>query len=279
MSDLDSQHFLDPFVSPTWLGEHRSEVVLADARYYLDGRDSYAAYRAGHLPGAVFIDVEHWLSGPPSAEDGRHPLPAPEVFAEGMAAAGIGDDTVVVAYDDAGGVIAARLVWMLRSTGHRAALLDGGLDAWGGPLEHTSTLPDRARFSPVPWPTQRLATAEDALDPETVTVDARPRERYDGHHPDPVDPRAGRIPGARSLPCRHHLGADKTLLPAARLREALHAAGVADARAMVSYCGSGITACHNLLVAEHLGLGLGRLYVGSWSQYSQDPTRPVETTP
>ena len=119
-----------PVIDVDWLRGHRGEVVLADVRWYLDGRSGEAAYRAGHLPGAVFVDLDQTLSGTPSAAGGRHPLPDPEVFATGMARLGIGDHDRVVAYDDAGGVIAARLVWMLRVTGREAALLDGGIAAW-----------------------------------------------------------------------------------------------------------------------------------------------------
>src|SRR3954467_6629114 len=113
---------IPPFVDAAWLGEHRAEVVLADVRWYLDGRSGAAEFEAGHLPGAVFVDLERWLPAPAAPARGRHPLPEPEVFAEGMSRAGIGDASTVVAYDDAGGVIAARLVWVLRAPRHDAAL-------------------------------------------------------------------------------------------------------------------------------------------------------------
>src|SRR4051794_7245353 len=118
-----------PFVDPAWLAEHRDEVVLADVRWYLDGRSGRAAYDAGHLRGAVFVDLDAVLSGPPSDAAGRQPLPDPADFARGLAALGIGDGDTVVAYDDDRGAIAARLVWMLRVTGHAAALLEGGIGA------------------------------------------------------------------------------------------------------------------------------------------------------
>jgi thiosulfate/3-mercaptopyruvate sulfurtransferase len=193
-----------------------------------------------------------------------------------MGACGIGDDATVVAYDDAGGVIAARLVWMLRALGHDAALLDGGLTAWDGPVETAEQLVVPAAFTQRPWPAERLATADDAADAANVVIDARPHERFAGA-PDGIDPRAGHIPGARSVPCREHLDADGRLLPVADLRERLVAAGVDGTRPLVSYCGSGVTACHNLLVTEHVGLGSGGLYPGSWSQWSHDPDRPVAT--
>lgn len=267
---------MDPFVIPEWLAEHRDEVVLADARMYLDGRSAEAEYLQGHLPGAVFVDVGADLAAPASPEGGRHPLPSPEDFAAAMSRAGIGDDAVVVAYDDVGGVMAARLVWLLRTTGHRAALLDGGLDT-AVELEKKRAVLPAADFAPVPWPREALATIDEAAHGAAV-VDARDATRYAGNAPDPVDPRSGHIPGAVNIPCRSHLTQDRTLRPTAELRDAFERAGVTDADQMISYCGSGVTACHNLLVAEHAGLGMGRLFPGSWSQYSHTD-RPVETSP
>lgn len=269
---------MEPFVTADWLQEHRDSVVLADARMYLDGRSARAAYLQGHLPGAVFVDVSEALAAPASPEGGRHPLPSPEDFAAAMSAAGIGDDSTVVAYDDAGGVMAARLVWMLRTTGHDAALLDGGIDAFpAASLETRCVTPDSAQFTPVPWPRESLATIDEAASGGAV-VDARDRTRFDGHGPDPVDPRSGHIPGAHNVPALEHLAADKTLQPIEQLRQHFEAAGVTDASDMISYCGSGVTACHNLLVAEFAGLGRGRLFPGSWSQYAHTD-RPAETSP
>src|SRR6201996_3790050 len=143
---------IDPFVSVEWLREHRADVVLADCRWYLDGRSGRAAYDAGHVPGAVFVDLDTTLTrhADPAAA-GRHPLAEPADFAAAMGALGIGDDNVVVAYDDAGGVIAARLVWMLRVTGHEAALLDGGLGAWDGGLATPPPGRPSAPLNPRAW--------------------------------------------------------------------------------------------------------------------------------
>lgn len=269
---------LPPIIDAPWLVAHRDEVVLADVRFYLDGRDPRAAYDAGHLPGAVYIDLHRWLAAEPSAAEGRHPLPTPEHFAEGLGRAGIGDDTPVVAYDDAGGVIAARLVWMLRAIGHDAALLDGGTAAWPGDLSTTEPPVASATFTPRPWPADLLAALDDVADaaPGTVLIDARQRERFHGA-PDAVDPRAGHIPGARSVPTREHLGPDGTLRPVDELRATFAAVGIEDGADVISYCGSGVTACHNLLVLEHAGLGRHRLYPGSWSQWSRTE-RPIATT-
>jgi len=265
---------LEAVVQADWLREHLDRVRLGDVRWYLDGRSGQAAYDAGHLPGAVFVDLERWLSGEPSAARGRHPLPDPEVFAEGMSGLGIGDEDTVIAYDDAGGVIAARLVWMLRAIGHEAALLDGGLGAWDGPLELVSPVTSAATFIPREWPATALASIDEAADPNLVVIDARPRERYEGAA-DAVDARAGHIPGARSVPCRENLAADGRFLAAPELRRRFLDAGVEEPGRVVSYCGSGVTACHNLLALEHAGLGRGRLFVGSWSAWSRDDARPV----
>jgi thiosulfate/3-mercaptopyruvate sulfurtransferase len=251
-------------------------AVVADVRHYLDGRSGRAAYDGGHLPGAVFVDLDTVLAAPASPAAGRHPLPDPEAFAQGLGALGIGDDDTVVAYDDAGGVMAARLVWMLRAVGHDAALLDGGLLAYDGPLETDTPARPTARFTPRPWPAARLASIDDAADAANVVIDARQRERFRGDE-EPLDPRAGHIPGAHSVPARENVDASGRFLPPEQLREKLAEAGVVPGAPVVSYCGSGVTACHNLLAIEHAGLGEGRLYPGSWSQWSHDPARPAAT--
>jgi thiosulfate/3-mercaptopyruvate sulfurtransferase len=266
---------LPPFVDADWLAEHRDDVVLADVRWYLDGRSGAEAFAAGHLPGAVFVDLERWLAAPGDDEGGRHPLPDPAVFAEGMGRAGIGDDATVVAYDDAGGVIAARLVWMLRATGHAAALLDGGLAAGGEERETGAVEPEPARFTARDWPADRLAGIDDVHRTGRVLIDARDRDRFTGAT-EPVDPRAGHIPGARNLPARRMLDEDGRLLPADELRAQLHQAGVGDAGDVVASCGSGVTACHTLLVLEALGRPPARLFPGSFSQWSRSD-RPVAT--
>ncbi|WP_306215161.1 sulfurtransferase [Actinoplanes sp. RD1] len=249
-------------------------AVFADVRWYLDGRSGRAAFEERHLPGAVFVDLDRWLAAPASSAEGRHPLPAPEVFAEGMAAAGIGDEDTVIAYDDGGGTIAARLVWMLRATGRDAALLDGGLTAYSGKLESGPVSPAPAVFTPRPWPAERLAALTD-LDAAAVVIDARDGARFRGEV-EPVDPRAGHIPGARNVACRENLDKSGRFLPVEQLRERFAAAGVTAGGDVVSYCGSGVTACHNLIALEHAGLGVGRLYPGSWSQYSATD-RPAAT--
>ena len=250
-------------------------AVLADVRWYLDGRSGRAAYEAEHLPSAVFVDLDSVLAGPPSPAAGRHPLPDPGRFAAAMAALGIGDSTAVVAYDDAGGTVAARLVWMLRVLGHDAALLDGGIGAWAGALESgPGDYRPVAEFTARPWPAEALATIDDAADPAHVVLDARDPARYSGDL-EPVDPRPGHIPGALNVPCRANLDGSGRFLQPAELRRRFEVAGVSSGAAVVSYCGSGVTACHNLLALERAGLAGGRLYPGSWSQYAADESRPA----
>jgi thiosulfate/3-mercaptopyruvate sulfurtransferase len=262
---------IPPVVGPAIL---RDRPVLADVRWYLDGRSGRAAYQSGHIPGAVFIDLDGWLAAPPRPGAGRHPLPDPEVFAEGMRQAGIGDDSVVIAYDDAGGVIAARLVWMLRVLGIPAALLDGGLAAYTGELEREAPPVTPGTFAARPWPQERLAGLEDATSSSNVVIDARAPGRYRGDE-ETIDPRPGHIPGARNVPCSDNLDPSGRFLPAGVLRARFEAAG-AGGQNVVSYCGSGVTACHNLLALEFAGLGPGRLYPGSWSEYSSRFDLPAE---
>jgi thiosulfate/3-mercaptopyruvate sulfurtransferase len=266
-----------PFVDTSWLVAHPGAVVC-DVRWYLDGRSGRDAYARGHLPGAVFVDLDRDLAAPAGdGTRGRHPLPEPEAFAAAMGALGIGDDDTVVAYDDDSGAIAARLVWMLRVTGHDAAVLDGGIGAWEGELSTEPARRPPARFSARPWPPERLASIDEvAAGPEGVLIDGRAADRFAGAG-DAVDPRPGHIPGARSVPTREHAGSDGRLLELDALRERFAAAGIEDGTAVVSYCGSGVTACHNLLVLEQAGLGPGRLFPGSYSQWSRDPSRPVAT--
>jgi thiosulfate/3-mercaptopyruvate sulfurtransferase len=262
-----------PLVNAPWLAAHLADVRLVDVRWYLDGRSGRAAYEAGHLPGAVWLDIDADLSDPASPEAGRHPLPSPERFAAALGAAGIAPGTPVVAYDDAGGSVAARLWWLLDALGEPAAVLDGGLAAWRGPL--TTDLPE---FEPVvreprPWPADRFVTADELAADEAVVYDARTAQRYAAGDP-AIDPRPGHVPGAVSAPWAGNLAADGRFLPAEQLRARFSAAA---GRPAVAYCGSGVTACHDLLAMRVAGLGDLALYPGSWSQWGADPSRPAET--
>ncbi len=271
-----------PAVSGAWLQDNLDRVVVADVRWYLDGRSGRAAYEAGHIPGAVFVDLDRDLSAPPRAAAGRHPLPTPEEFASALGAAGIGDGCGVVAYDDASGMVAGRLWWMLHSLGEPVAVLDGGLAAWPGALSTEYPALPPARFTPRPWPPASYAsTAEvDAArrDRGTVLLDARSPERYRGE-PNAIDPRFGHIPGAVSAPCGANLRADGTLQSPAALREMYAELGVDGETGVVAYCGSGVSANLDLLALEVAGLGPGRLFVGSWSAWGTDEDRPVAAGP
>lgn len=264
-----------PFVDWAWCAAHRDEIVLADCRWSLAGpkRDEYDA---GHLDGAVFVDLDTDCSAPASTELGRHPLPDPIEFARRMGALGIDGSTPVIAYDDAGGTVAARLVWLLRGLGHPAAVLDGGIQAAEEPLTTDLPEPEPVEFRAAPWPAWLIADANEVadLDDDTVLIDARPAARF--HGDDTTDARPGHIPGAKNVPVLGHLD-DGALLPIDDLRARFEAVGITNGTPVVSYCGSGVTGCHNLLVLEQAGFGVGRLYPGSWSQWSADPTRPAAT--
>lgn len=278
---------IPPVVDADFLADH-PDAVLADVRWYLDGRDGLAAFRDGHLPGARWVDLDRQLSAtgrPDTAHpsiEGRHPLPEPAVFGEAMSELGIGDDTVVVAYDDAGGAIAGRMVVMLRMIGHDAALLDGGLRTWTDPIETGSTTPptEPGKFTPRPWPAERLADADTtgnaAANGGMPVLDARSKERFDGD-PAPVDTRSGHVPGAVSAPAATVLDAAGKLKSPAELRDHFAERGVAATTSpAITYCGSGVSACLNVIAMEHAGLTPARLYVGSWSGWSADPERPAE---
>lgn len=262
-----------------WLAHEGAATVVADCRWYLDGRSGHDAFLAGHIPGAVWIDIDTDLAAPPSAEGGRHPLPSPAHFAAAMARAGIGDGADVVAYDDAGGSIAARLWWMLRSVGVRAAVLDGGIATWKGRLETGPARPARARFTERDWPAHLYVGTAD-VDParrpgRTVLVDARVAERFRGDDTT-IDARPGHIPGAVNAPWPGNLDPQTgRMRPAADLRARYGAIGALDAGSVVASCGSGVTACHDLLAMTLAGIGPLALYTGSWSAWSSDPDRPA----
>ena len=270
-----------PLVSADWLAAHLDEVRVVDVRWYLDGRSGRAAYESGHLPGAVWADIDHDLAGPPTPEGGRHPLPSPEHFAAAMERLGIDNGDAVVAYDDASGSIAARLWWMLRSLGVEAAVLDGGLQAWPAALTSDEPEPRTARFAARPWPVDAYVDSDrvDVLrrDERALLVDARAAARFRGEDTGGVDRRPGHIPGGRSAPWADNVDASTGRLRAPdELRERYGALGAGEADVVVASCGSGVTACHDLLALHRAGLS-GRLDPGSWSEWSANPELPIET--
>lgn len=271
-----------PIVSVGWLAEHLADPLLrvADVRWALTGPPGRERYAAGHLPGAIFLDIDRDLSSPGDGP-GRHPIPSPDKVGRVLGAAGIGDEHLVVAYDDAGGSVAARLWWLFRHFGRegRAAVLDGGIAAWvGAGLPATSEIAAHpaARWTPGDARDDVVdAEAVATRNPAVVLLDARAPERYRGDT-EPVDARAGHIPGALNAPWSDNLDDAGRFRPAEQLRERYEALGAGHAPVVAS-CGSGITAAHDLLAMELAGLGEGRLYEGSWSDWSSDPDRPVAT--
>ena len=260
----------------------RGDVVLCDVRWYLDGRSGHDAYLAGHIPGAIWVDLTAHLSAHAAPEHGRHPLPTADRFAASLGSLGIGPDDPVVAYDDLNGTAAGRMVWMLRVLGHDAALLDGGLGSWTGPTETTARVRAACDCPVRAWPDGAFVDIDAAADAGAssgaVLIDARGGDRYRGEI-EPVDPRPGHIPGAVNVPMTDNLGPDGCFAEPAALRARYEAAGVdeaGDTNNAVVYCGSGVSACMDALAMEHAGLGRSRIYIGSWSQWSHTD-RPAET--
>lgn len=259
--------------------------VVIDCRFRLDDPDAGEhAYLAEHIPGARYAHLDRDLSAPVTASSGRHPLPDPEVLARRLESWGVGDGSQVVCYDEVTGPMAARLWWLLRWLGHdAAAVLDGGLNAWRAdshPVDNHRPRPARASLSVTLRPSMAVAV-ENITDPagadRWLLVDARSPERFRGEH-EPLDPVAGHIPGARNHPSARNLDDRGYLLAPTRLARQLRAVlGACPPQRVVSYCGSGVTACHNLLAMESAGLHGGRLFAGSWSQWVSEPARPVET--
>ena len=259
-----------PLVAATDLIARNTPVRIVDCRWYLGEPDrGRAAYADGHLPDAVYASLDDDLSGPDGA--GRHPLPSPEAFGMTLGRLGIGPTTSVVVYDDRGGAVASRLWWMLTDQGHEdVAVLDGGLQAWLSAGGRLTT--EEPRHGDRPYPTRpwdgvieidAVASREDHMH----VLDARSADRFRGEH-EPVDPRAGHIPGALSLPLSENLDDELRFLPASSLAERFAQAGITDGTVTISQCGSGVTACHNILAMEIAGLGRPALYVGSWSDWS-----------
>ena len=274
-------------ISTETLAEHLTDPLwlIADCRYNLsDELWGRAQYETSHIPGAVFVDVAHDLAAARSGTNGRHPLPSPDTMAATFARLGISDTAQVVAYDQEAGPFASRLWWMLRYMGHDAvAVLDGGFAKWareGRPVRRgRAETRHPATFSPGVRGRMRVTVDETLAglgDRSMLLIDSRSPERYAGK-PDPLDTIYGHIPGARNRYYRHNVSEAGTLRPASELRKeferVLNGRPATDA---VLYCGSGITACHNVLVMEHAGLHGARLFAGSWSEWESDPQRPIE---
>ena len=262
-------------------------VLILDCEFDLaDPGKGRRTFLAGHIPGARHVDLDADLAGTASGTNGRHPLPDPAVLAETLRRLGLDTDMQVVAYDGNNSAGAARAWWLLRWLGHRnVAVLDGGRGAWaaaGQPLDTGESAPaETGNFQSGPSLVAAPVSADAVLaniDSQAgLVIDARDPARYRGD-PNPLDPVAGHIPGARNRFFRDNLDADGRFLDAAVLRDAFGGVtGGVPAMALILQCGSGVTACHNALAMEIAGLGGARLYPGSWSEWISDPSRPIAT--
>ncbi|WP_394826153.1 sulfurtransferase [Pendulispora albinea] len=282
VNDVRAAHL----VSERWLADVGSKdpsVRIIDVRWYLLGKSGREEYARGHIPGSVFVALEDISAdqGP-----GRHPIPSAEKFTAAMRAAGVSATTHVIAYDDAGGSIAARLLWLLHRYGHaRASVLDGGLPAWtaaGLPLSTEAATPPAgdfvAKLDPSISALDKVhvnAARERTRSGDALILDARAVERYRGDS-EPVDARPGHIPGAKSAPWSSNLREGR-FKSSEELKEQYRALGAERAREVIVYCGSGVTACHDWLALKLAGVGGVHLYEGSWSDWARDPALPAAT--
>lgn len=266
--------FLD---TPDW--------VICDCRFNLaDAGAGERAYKAGHIPGARYAHLDRDLSSPITSSTGRHPLPDPDELARKLGGWGIGRESQVVVYDDCGGAMAVRLWWLLRWLGHeRVAVLDGGWQKWcaeGRPVNADLPCPEMKEFRGTPDDGLWLSTDElraGLEDNSLLLIDTRSAERFRGDQ-EPIDPVAGHIPGAVNLPLQRNLREQGTFHTAASLRGLYEEIlGDRSPNEVVHMCGSGVTACHNLLAMELVGLHGSKLYPGSWSEWIRDPMRPIAT--
>jgi thiosulfate/3-mercaptopyruvate sulfurtransferase len=271
-------------VSTSVLASHLDDPIIVDCRAKLDDETwGEREYRASHIPGAVYADLNRDLSGPKDGTNGRHPLPDPGVLAQTFGRLGIASGRQVVAYDHDNGQWASRLWWLLRWLGHDAvAVLDGGFTTWlaeGRPTSSGIERPEPRVFVPAPRSEMTVdvaAVASHLGSDDWRLLDARAPERYRGEL-EPIDRTPGHIPGAANRFFGDNVHADKTFKTPEQLRaEFAPATGATPPDRVICYCGSGVTACHNLLAMEHAGLRGAKLYVGSWSEWSADPARPIE---
>ncbi|WP_310963787.1 sulfurtransferase [Nocardioides terrisoli] len=274
-----------PLITVVELRGRLEEVTVLDIRYRMGGPGGLEVFTQGHVPGATYVDLDLDLAGPPAAEGaggGRHPLPEPFRFVNAMRAAGVSNARPVVVYDDWQGRAAGRAWWLLRHYGHPdVRVLDGGWTAWqqdGGPVETETRVAEEGDFAGAPGHLPTL-DAGAVADFSGTVVDARDPARYRGDT-EPVDPVAGHIPGAVNVPTGANLRDDGTFRPAEELRglyaEAVARAGQDPGGRVATYCGSGVTATHDLLALAAAGIE-GVLYPGSWSDWVSDPDRPVAT--
>jgi thiosulfate/3-mercaptopyruvate sulfurtransferase len=261
-----------------------ADIRICDCRFDLaNPLAGHEEYFKGHIPGAVYVSLDEDMSGIKTGTNGRHPLPSPEAWAETRRRLGIGSSTHVITYDSQGSVYASRLWWMLRATGHdKVQVLDGGLRAWKGPISTAISIhaplhaPLEKRPHSAEFKGQVLvdAVVDNMATQNSIVIDARANDRFHGQN-ETLDPVAGHIPGALNRPYTDNLVSGEFKSPATLLAEFRALLGATSPSAVIHQCGSGVTACHNLLAMEYAGLGGSRLYAGSWSEWCADPGRPV----
>ncbi|MBQ3357963.1 MAG: sulfurtransferase [Microbacterium sp.] len=270
------------FVSPDELSDLREQgapVRVIDVRWRLDRPDGHAEYLEGHIPGAVYVPLDSELATHGEASEGRHPLPSTETLQRAVRRWGVHDGDLVVAYDDAKGLAAARAWWLLRQAGVDVHVLEGGIRGWiaaGHDVDTADESPEEGTAVLREIGDDALSIDEAAAFPASgVLLDVRAPERYRGET-EPLDPIAGHIPGAVNLPTMLHLDADGRILDAATVRANLATVGIAEGTRVAAYCGSGVTAAHTALVLDEVGIE-AKVFPGSWSQWSNTPGRPVAT--
>lgn len=270
---------MDPLIAPADAAALVGSATFLDVRWRLGATDGREQYLAGHVPGAAYVDLESDLADPKGGDGsrGRHPLPDPERFAEVMRRCGVSQDRAVVVYDDVSGTSAARAWWLLVDHGHPdVRLMDGGWTAFveaGGPIATGEEAPEPGDFVAAPGVLRVLdADQAAALARDGVLIDARAAERYRGET-EPVDPVAGHVPGAVNVPTSANLRGDR-FASLDELAATYRAAGVEPGADVGVYCGSGVTAAHDVFALRRLGVEAA-LYAGSWSAWVSDPTRPV----
>ena len=276
---------MTPLVSANQLEEilnSGENVLLCDCRFDLANTAAgRKAYEESHIPGAIYVDLDQDMSGTKTGINGRHPLPTPQDWAKTKVRLGISPNTLVVAYDKQGSVYASRLWWMLKATGHaNVRVLDGGLDSWNGPMGTIPRKPTPTSQAIEPMAYVGLVSVSDVMNNlqsgKNVVLDARANDRFHGQN-ETLDPIGGHIPGAINHFFKNNLSATAFKTPEQLFKDFVELLGSKKPSEVIHQCGSGVTACHNLLAMEVAGLKGSRLYAGSWSEWCADPTRPIAT--
>lgn len=279
---------MHPLITPNQLEElvnTGADILICDCRFDLTnpqaGRE---AYNAGHILGAIYVDLDRDLSAEKTGSNGRHPLPSPKAWAETKQRLGMDSKTTVIAYDNHGSVYASRLWWMLKASGHaRVQVLDGGLSAWNGSIGTIPPTIEPLKVTPTPQEWAGAVTVDaiekciaDANLLGNCMIDARAEDRFRGEN-ETLDPIGGHIPGALNRFFKHNLSAGQFKSPEVLRAEFKVLLGNIPLSKVINQCGSGVSACHNVLAMEVAGLPGSRLYVGSWSEWCTDPKRPIAT--